>query len=256
MSADRGMQLNTSQATKEDEHWWFASRTRALLNMLDGVVPNHGRRILDVGCGAGNMFHHLSRYGSVVGLENNPKPIRIAHERGYDVRQGQAEAMPFAEASFDLVAALDVIEHCVDDDAVLRECRRVSAQGGLLVITTPALQWLWSQNDEINHHCRRYSGQELRSKLAQAGFQVHRLAYNNFFIFPLAAALILRRQKSGQAPTLAAPDSSDDAYQVEMEPASPLMNTTLTAVGWTEATLLRWVNLPIGTSIICIAERQ
>jgi len=82
------------------------------------------------------------------------------------------------------------------------------------------------------------------------------LAYNNFFIFPLAAALILRRQKSGQAPTLAAPDSSDDAYQVEMEPASPLMNTTLTAVGWTEATLLRWVNLPIGTSIICIAERQ
>ena len=84
-------------------------------------------------------------------------------------------------------------------------------------------------------------------------FQVRRLAYNNFFIFPIAAALILRRRLSGQAPALAAPDLDDDAYQVEMEPAAPLMNATLTAVGWTEAALLRWVNLPIGTSIICMA---
>ena len=239
----------------EDRHWWFSSRTRALLSMLDGIVPRRDSRILDVGCGAGNMFHHLARYGAVVGLENNPKPIAIAQQRGYDVRPGQAEDMPFADGSFELIAALDVIEHCADDDRVLDECRRVCVPGGLLVITTPAHQWLWSHNDEVNHHFRRYSGEELRAKLERAGFRVRRLAFNNFFVFPMAAALIRLRQGGGAAPELAAPDTDDDAYQVEMEPTSAPVNAVLTGVGWVEATLLRWVNLPVGTGIICIAER-
>ena len=243
------------QVIEEDKHWWFASRTRALFNMMDGFIPDRDKRILDVGCGAGNMSHHLSRYGSVIGIENNPKPIEIAHERGYDVRLGQAEDMPFEDTSFDLITALDVIEHCEDDMAILSECHRVCVPGGLIVITVPAFQWLWSHNDEINHHYRRYSGEELRSRLAEVGFQVRRLAYNNFFVFPMAAALIRLRQSSGEAPELAAPDTDDEAYQVEMEPASPPVNTVLTAVGWVEAALLRWVNLPVGTSIICIAER-
>ena len=240
----------------EDKHWWFSSRTRALLSMLDGIVPRRDNRILDVGCGAGNMFHHLGRYGAVVGLENNPKPIAIAQKRGYDVRPGQAEDMPFEDRTFELIAALDVIEHCADDARVLSECYRVCAPGGLLVITTPAHQWLWSHNDEINHHFRRYSSAELRSKLAQTGFHVKRLAFNNFFVFPLAAMLIRLRQERGDTPELAAPDTDDDAYQVEMEPTSPPVNAVLTGVGWVEATLLHWVNLPVGTGIICIAAKE
>jgi SAM-dependent methyltransferase len=241
----------------EDKHWWFSSRTRALLNMLDGAVGRSGgpRRVLDVGCGAGNMFHHLARYGSVVGVENNPKPLQVAVERGYDVRLAPAESMPFPEGSFDLIAALDVIEHCVDDVAVLREIHRVAAPGALLVITTPAFAWLWSHNDEVNHHFRRYSGPLLRTRLDIAGFRVRRLAYNNFFIFPVVTTLIFSRRKGGTVPELAAPDKDEEAYQVEMEPASPLVNAALTAVGWVEAALLRRINLPFGTAMICIAER-
>jgi SAM-dependent methyltransferase len=248
-------EVTPPQGIEEDKHWWFASRTRALFNVMDGFIRDRDKRILDVGCGAGNMFHHLSRYGSVIGIENNPKPIEIARRRGFDVRLGQAEEMPFEDTSFDLIAALDVIEHCEDDMAILGECHRVCVPGGLIVITVPAFQWLWSHNDEINHHVRRYSGEELRIRLVEVGFQVRRLAYNNFFVFPMAAALIRLRRSSGEAPELAAPDTDDEAYQVEMEPASAPVNTVLTAVGWVEAALLRWVNLPIGTSIICIAER-
>jgi SAM-dependent methyltransferase len=248
-------EVTPPQVIEEDKHWWFASRTRALFNVMDGFIRDRDKRILDVGCGAGNMFHHLSRYGSVIGIENNPKPIEIARRRGYDVRLGQAEDMPFEDTSFDLIAALDVIEHCEDDMAILGECHRVCVPGGLIVITVPAFQWLWSHNDEINHHVRRYSGEELRIRLVEVGFQVRRLAYNNFFVFPMAAALIRLRRRSGEAPELAAPDTDDEAYQVEMEPASAPVNTVLTAVGWVEAALLRWVNLPVGTSIICIAER-
>ena len=241
---------------EEDEHFWFAGRTWSLLNMIDRVVePDGTKRVLDIGCGAGNMFHHLARYGPVVGVDNNPKPLVVARERGYDVREGPAEDLPFEADSFDLVALLDTVEHCDDDMAVLRECYRVCAPGGHLVITVPAFMWLWSHNDVLNDHKRRYTNDELEGKLAQVGFRVAHRSYNNFFVFPLAALMILLRREAGHEPELASPHFDDESYQVEMEPVPPLLNTILSGVNWTESQVLRWVNLPVGTSIICIAQK-
>ena len=245
----------TPQQLEEDSHWWFASRTRALLGLLDKEVAHNSARVLDVGCGAGNMIHHLSRYGSVLGIDNNPIPLGIAHQRGYDARRASAEDMPFEDGSFDLVAALDVIEHCDDDVQILEECYRVCADGGLIAITVPALQWLWSNNDVINDHKRRYSRSELRAKATEAGFVVTRMTYNNFFVFPAAAALILARRGTEREPDLAAPSTDQDAYQVEMEPTSPPVNAFLSGVGRLEAAILRLTDLPLGTSIICIARK-
>lgn len=241
---------------EEDKHWWFAGRTWSLLNMIDQEIsPDGSKRVLDIGCGAGNMFHHLARYGSVVGVDNNPRPLLVARERGYDVREGAAEDLPFEEASFELVALLDTVEHCDDDMPVLRECYRVCAPGGHLVVTVPALMWLWSHNDVLNDHKRRYTTQELRQKLDQVGFQTVRMSYNNFFVFPMAALLIKLRRSTDQEPDLGSPHFDDESYQVEMEPAPPLLNTLLSGVTWTESQVLRWVNLPVGTSIICIARK-
>jgi SAM-dependent methyltransferase len=241
---------------EEDDHWWFAGRTWSLLNMIDRIVePDARKDILDIGCGAGNMFHHLARYGRVVGVDNNPKPLAVARERGYDVREGEAEDLPFDGESFELVALLDTVEHCDDDMAVLRECYRVCAPNGRLVITVPAFMWLWSHNDELNAHKRRYAASELEDKLKRIGFRVERMTYNNFFLFPMAAAMILLRREAEQEPELGSPHFDDESYQVEMEPAPPLLNTILKSVTWTESQILRWVNLPVGTSIICIAEK-
>lgn len=245
----------TPQQLEEDSHWWFASRTRALLGLLDREVSDSNLRVLDVGCGAGNMIHHLSRYGTVVGIDNNPTPLEIAHQRGYDARLAQAEEMPFEDRSFDLVTALDVVEHCDDDLQILRECHRVCADHGLIAITVPAFQWLWSNNDVINDHKRRYSPSELRATVTEAGFEIKRLTCNNFFIFPAAAPLILARRGTESEPALATPSTDQDAYQVEMEPTSPPVNALLTYVGWLEAALLRAISLPLGTSIICIARK-
>jgi ubiquinone/menaquinone biosynthesis C-methylase UbiE len=245
-----------AQQIEEDRHWWFAGRTWSLLNMLDRVVaPDGQQRVLDIGCGAGNMFHHLARYGSVVGVDNNPKPLAVARERGYDVRDGLAEDLPFDDESFDLVSLLDTVEHCDDDMAVLRECYRVCAPGGHLLVTVPAFMWLWSHNDELNAHRRRYTVKELEEKLARIGFRIQRMTYNNFFVFPMAASMILLRRRAGQEVELGSPHFDDEAYQVEMEPAPPLLNAILSGVTWTESQVLRWLNLPVGTSIICIARK-
>ena len=241
---------------EEDKHWWFAGRTWSLLNMIDRLVkPGSDKRVLDIGCGAGNMFHHLAHYGSVVGVDNNAKPLVVAHERGYDVREGVAEDLPFEDESQDLTALLDTVEHCDDDMAVLRECYRVCAPGGHLVVTVPAFMWLWSNNDVLNDHKRRYTAKELREQLVRIGFRVNRMTYNNFFVFPMAAGLILLRRRTEQEPDLASPHFDDESYQVEMEPAPPLLNTILSAVTWTESQVLRWVSLPVGTSIIAIAQK-
>lgn len=242
---------------EEDKHWWFAGRTWSLLNMIDRLVePDGSKRVLDIGCGAGNMFHHLARYGPVVGVDNNPKPLVVARERGYNVREGVAEDLPLDDEAFDLVALLDTVEHCDDDIAVLRECYRVCAPGGYLVVTVPAFMWLWSHNDVLNDHKLRYTAKELREKLIRIGFRVRRMTYNNFFVFPMAAGLILLRRGASQEPELASPHFDDESYQVEMEPAPPLLNTILSGVTWTESQVLRWLNLPVGTSIICIAQKR
>ncbi len=243
---------------EEDRHWWFASRTRALLHLMDALPHGDGDlRLLDIGCGAGNMIHHLSRYGHVRGVEIDARPAVVARQRGYDVDLGDASrGLAYPDAAFDIVTALDVIEHNQDDLSILREAYRVLKPGGYLVVTVPALMWLWSYNDVLNAHVRRYDIPELHAKLHQVGFEIWRMSYNNFLVFPMAAALILVRRAGARTPRLRSHHLSAEAYQVEMEPAPPLVNAILTAVGWLEAQLLRRVNLPIGTGIIAIVGKK
>jgi len=242
---------------EEDRHWWFATRTRAILALLDKYVGEgkQGRRVLDVGAGAGNMMHQLAQYGDVVGLEYNPKPIPVAQARGFDVRQGSATDIPFPDASFDLVALLDTVEHIPDETAVFTETLRVTRPGGHLLVTVPALMWLWSQNDVVNLHQRRYTAAELRAKLQAVGWQVPYCSYNFTGIFPLSAGLIVLRRGLGKEPEQASPHFDDDAYQVEMQPAAPWLNSLLETVGKGEVAVLRRAQLPVGTSVIAVAQR-
>lgn len=202
------------------------------------------------------MIHHLSRYGHVKGVEVDSRPVAMAQARGYAVRQGDAtRGILFPDASFDLVTALDVIEHVDADEAILREAYRVARPGGILAITTPAFQWLWSYNDILNGHRHRYTPQELHERVARAGFNLRRLTFGFFLVFPMSAPLILLRNRLGRKKQLSSHHFEEDAYQVEMEPVAPWLNTLLRGVGRVEAAMVARVNLPIGTSLLCVAEK-
>jgi SAM-dependent methyltransferase len=243
---------------EEDKHAWFAGRTRAILKYLDAElgppVPGQVRKVLDIGSGAGNMAHHLAQYGQVFGIDYNSRPLPVAQQRGLPVAQGSGNELPFPAGTFDLVALLDTVEHIPDELGVLYECARVLKPGGKLIVTVPAFMWLWSYNDEINAHERRYTAPELQQKLALCGLSVKRISYNNFFLFPAIAGIrVLRPYNPGlKSPHL---DQEPDVYQVDMEPIPEPANTVLHGVGWLEAEILARGRLPFGTSVIAVAAK-
>lgn len=96
--------------------------------------------------------------------------------RGAQAQQGSVLSLPFADASFDLLCALDIVEHVDDDDAVLAELSRVAAPGAVLLMSTPLHASMWTAFDGFVGHCRRYEPAPLLAKLAQHGFSVERSA--------------------------------------------------------------------------------
>ena len=237
----------------EDVHWWFVGRRRVLLQVLDrylGKNGSHERRILDVGCGTGTMLTYLASYGQAQGVDIDEEAVGYCRERGLtDVRLGAAETLPFEDGSFDLVTALDVVEHLDDDAAALREIRRVLRPRGKVLVTVPAHPFLWGDQDEVNQHKRRYVATEVRERLTATGFDVLRLTYINAFMFaPIAAARMLRRLEHRLRPRIEA--QSDFRY-----PAPGPLNFLLGWIFGAEAPIVRRVDIPVGVSILALAQK-
>jgi SAM-dependent methyltransferase len=102
--------------------------------------------------------------------------LKLLRERGGQVTLGEVTALPFPDATFDLVCALDIIEHVDDDDAALEEISRVARPGGMLMISTPLHPSRWTPFDDFVGHKRRYETPQLLQKLTQHHLTIERSA--------------------------------------------------------------------------------
>ena len=189
----------------EDRHWWFVGRRNIVLSML-ATHFSRGRdprttRILDLGCGTGTMLAHLRRFGDAQGVDADQRAVGFCRARGEErVQLLESQTLPFPDDTFDLVTALDVLEHIEDDGAAMQEVARVLRPGGTLLATVPSYGWMWGAQDEISHHFRRYTAPQLRNLLKQAPFESRRLTYFNTILFPpIAAIRLARRLRPGEA---------------------------------------------------------
>jgi SAM-dependent methyltransferase len=233
-----------------DRHWWFGARRQIIGAVLRDVLPaDPERNLLDVGCGTGTMLGMLSAFGSVHGLEMSPEAIeacRVTYGDAVDVRQGSVPDDVPSDASFEVVAAFDVIEHLDDDASALQALREATRPGGLLVVTVPAFMFLWGQQDELSHHRRRYRRGELRDAIEDAGFVIDRMTYFNTWLFPLVAAIrVTRRLLPGRN----RPPGSD------FDMSSRGVDRVLERVFASERHLLRRVSFPFGVSLLALARR-
>ena len=246
----REMQQHTYSIMYEVEgtHWWFAGRRRIIAAFVEEIcreMKDGGARILDVGCGTGANLELLARYGDAEGVDISVDALEFCRERGLQqqVRLGAAETLPYEDGSFDLVTALDVVEHLDDDVGGLKEMRRVLKPGGRALLFVPAFMFLWGVQDDVSHHRRRYTLKNLREAVREAGFEVERATYANISFFaPILAGRTLMRA-TGIRPA--------SGNNINVSALNGLLGRILGA----ESTLLRHINFPFGVSALCVARR-
>jgi SAM-dependent methyltransferase len=230
----------------ENTYWWYVARRALAVEILeDEVQGRKSARILDVGCGTGANAKAFARAGQTIGIDASIDALQFCQRRGLNtVARSQVEKLPFPDRTFDIVTALDVLEHTDDDLEALREIQRVCGQKGLVVLTVPAYGFLWSEHDEALKHRRRYTAHELRNKLTITGFEVVRSSY---FISSLFFPILFLRIWQGLRKQSTHPKTS-------LYVLPGWINASLIALLALERRFFQQMNLPFGVSIVALAR--
>ena len=232
----------------EETHWWYLGRRRIIQDLVQKIcstLNNPNPKILDAGCGTGANLKMLKAYGSAEGVDISPQAVEFCRERGLNsVKLGAIEHLPYDDDSFDLVTALDVIEHLDDDLAGLREIRRVLRSDGRLLVFVPAFMFLWGVQDDVSNHRRRYTLPSLLKAVEAAGFSVEWSSYANisFFLPVFVVRTVMRLLKL----------RADTEYGINIS----LMNGPFSSLFAAERFVFKRGRLPFGVSALCIARRS
>lgn len=238
----------------ENAHWWFRWRYELITKLVRSLKTDDDFRILDAGCGTGQMTKRLEAIGHAIGLDSAQEAIDYARSRGVKrLVRGSITAPPFADGSFDCVLALDVIEHVDDDMGILTSLYHVIKPGGHLIITVPAFNALWSEHDEINHHKRRYRSPQLRHLIAEAGFEVDRVTYCNTALY--LPVLLTRKAKNLWRGLSRKRPGENRPLRSDLGDYPKPINDALFSVMYAETKLMDRMDMPFGVSILAVARR-
>jgi 2-polyprenyl-3-methyl-5-hydroxy-6-metoxy-1,4-benzoquinol methylase len=242
----------------EDRHFWFRVRNLVIERLVRQVIARlpDGYRVLEVGCGTGNVLRMLDAVctrGTVVGMDQEEEGIKYARTRtSCALIQGDVRTAAF-DQSFDIVGLFDVLEHIPEDAQVLRDLRAVLTENGALLLTVPAHPSLWSYFDVASHHQRRYTAVQLRDKLEGADYRVEYMTHYMMTIFP---AMWLGRRLAALWSSLRG--SEERAYDLAADELRvvPIVNDLLfRLMSWeTEAVSRRW-SMPFGSSLLALARK-
>lgn len=228
------------------EYWWLAGKYQVVYNQIRGSYNGFAGKlnVLDIGCGPGNMLDFLRGWGNVMGTDLYSSALSYCRSRGYHgLFTSKAEQLAVKNGTFDFVMALDVIEHIDNDVKALEELYRIINKGGRLCLTVPAFMLLWGDHDEMYGHKRRYTVNEISSKVKKAGFIVERATYfEAIFFLPLFLFRTMKRIFRRQA---------DDFVKIPK-----WLNTALRGLLLMEGYLLKLINMPFGATILCIAVKE
>ena len=231
-----------SPSIEVPDYWWYVARADLLETALRSHVQGSGLT-LDLGSADGPSASWLrDAVSRTVALDIDPRGL------GSDGVCGSALALPFADETFEVVSAFDVIEHCDPESQALAEVRRVLKPRGRFVMSVPAYTWAWSDFDVANGHHRRYTRQRARSAVEAAGFSVQRVTHGFASVFPMFAAERAARKLRGRR--------AQGAVDIVEVPTVPKpLNDALLSLSRFDRHILSRADLPFGSSIFLAATR-
>ncbi len=232
---------------REDTYWWHTGRMNIIDKQLAKLFKGEGElKILNIGCGTGGTIATLEKYGEVTNIDISDEALKFLKMKGYTGKIVKDHRLPFKDGYFDLVIALDVLEHIEHDSQSLDEWRRVLKKNGKVFITVPAYNFLWSGHDTSLHHHRRYTRTHLNRDLNKSSFKKLKNSYMITFSFFLVVGFRFLYKLSGKKMT-------ENTSYVNLP---PFINALFDKLLRIEGTVLQSVNLPFGTSVLGIYEKS
>jgi len=253
----------------QGSHWWYHTRralfmrqVRRAARTLEPGAARHGRRLalLDYGCAAGFELGALAELGTAEGADivdageaaGSAGVLAPLASAGTPVHLVPRD-LPGLRARFDIVTCLDVLEHLDDDVAGLRTLASLLTPGGQVVVTVPAYPWLWSGEDVISQHRRRYTRRRLLGACRAAGLEILFASYFNLGILPAMAAVVWWRRLTHAGwrteSNLAAAGEARWLRGLHAL-AGGIAAVEARAVGD------EWLSLPAGASVLCRLRRR
>jgi SAM-dependent methyltransferase len=230
-------------------HWFYRGK-RAIVRywIRRSIAVGRDDILIDGGTGTGRWPVEASAWCTPIGLDDHAESLALAAPRlaavGARVMHSTLDSVALPSHSATVVTLLDVLEHLDDDEAAVREMTRILKPGGLMVVTVPALRWLWSDWDVTLQHRRRYHEDELRRLLARANLEIVQCRYINWIALLPIALVRLKRRFFPLAP--GAPRAED-----EIPPA--WINTLLYYL-FVSPACVSWIRPPAGVSLLAIAR--
>ena len=239
-------------AAYENWYWWYRAERELLVDTVRRLNLKPGSRVLDAGCGSGRNLVELAGALEIngYGLDNSVHAAALWNGRGRVGRcMGSVNAIPYAEASFEAVVCVDVMQSReVEPRTTMKELARVVRPGGRVVVLAPAFQWLLSRHDAAVHSVRRFDRAGLRSMACEAGLTVTRLTHAFPVFFPVIAAVRLLRKV--EAANGAGPLQSD------LSTLPRWLNRVLLTIARLEQRAIRHADAPFGSTILLVARKR
>ena len=235
----------------EDHSFWFQHRNACILDAVRRLPP--AGPIFDIGGGNGFVARALVQAGyQAVVVEPGLTGARNAQARGLaPVVCAALDDAGFAPGTMPAAGLFDVLEHMADDSGVIEQLARLLPRGGRLYLTVPAYQWLWSTDDDLGGHHRRYSARRLRRVVEAGGFVAE---YATQIFWPLPLPILLLRALPSRLGIR--PKADVDAIRQELQPQGSAGVKVLEALLAVEACWLRrGGRLPFGGSCLMVARR-
>ncbi|MCK9614361.1 MAG: class I SAM-dependent methyltransferase [Candidatus Omnitrophica bacterium] len=231
----------------EDKHFWIKARRNIIGDIFKKFV-NYTDKIIEIDAGTGNFAAYLSKIGykDISVGEIHLRGLEYAKRYGIKkLYQFDLTKTPFSEY-FDIVGMFDVLEHIDDDDLAVKSIYKMLKHGGKVIITVPAHKWLWSKQDAIAYHRRRYCIEQLKKMFQENNFKIIKI--NTFFVSMLPFLFI--RKLINKDTGVIKENDFKNRFKV-----NPILNYILSKILEIENIFLSNVPLKCGTSIILIAER-